>query len=106
MGRVNSYANATPRGYSRITVGTVAVGVGAKPSGSNSVTLRVLANAANTGVPAVNIMVTGDTPTASTGMPLWNGDVVDVDPGNLTDAKFISADGLDHVLCLEFNRLT
>lgn len=105
MGRINSFGNSRTIAYSRISVGVTAVPVGAIPSGAYSATVRVIANAANTGVPAINATVTG-TATTINGMPLWNGDVMDIYPEELQNAKFISADGLTHTLCIEFTRLS
>lgn len=105
MGRINSYSNSETVAYSRISVGTTAVPVGTIPSGVYSCTVRVIANASSTGVPAINATIIG-TPTTTNGMPLWNGDVMDIYPGELESAKFISADGLTHTLCIEFTRLS
>jgi len=107
MGRINSFGNSvTIDDTVRKSVAGTAITVGALPAGANGCTIRVIANAAKTdSAPAINKSTTG-VPTASTGMPLWNGDVYEMYPDELTTTKFISADGLTHTICIEFNRLS
>lgn len=107
MSRIHSFRNYTvlsgSAGYpARISVTGTAVQLSV-PAAANAATIRIISNGSTTaGSPAVNYKLDGTNPTSSTGMPLFNGDVLELyqsEPGSI---RIISADGNAQTVCVEF----
>jgi hypothetical protein len=106
MGRIQSYKSYTvtpsPNGYAALTVSNAAVSL-AVPSGANAATIVLEGNTADTSpVPLVWYTLNGETPSATNGLPLYNGAVLEVFEGELAAAKFIQATASDQELHIEF----
>jgi len=110
MGRIHSFRNysvLSSGGYpARISVGGTAVSL-TVPAGANAATLRIIGSGSTSaGSPCVNYKIDGTDPTSSTGMPLYNGDILDLYQSEPTLIRLISADGNTQTLCVEFATVT
>ena len=110
MGRINSYkqyvVQSGASAYASLSVGGTAIALPTPPSKTNAASIVCVGNSASTDpVPLVNIMLNGETPTSSTGIPLYNGGVIEIFENELASAMVISADGATHVLRIEYARV-
>jgi hypothetical protein len=108
MGRIQSYKTYTvladPNGYSSLTISNSEVSL-TIPAGTtpNAATLVVVGNTSDTDpVPLIWYTLNGETPSASNGMPLYNGGVLEIFEGELRNARFIRATSNDQTLKVEF----
>jgi hypothetical protein len=108
MGRIQSYKTytvlAASNGYASETVSnselSLTIPAGTNP---NAATLTVVGNPLDTDpVPLVWYTLNGETPSASNGMPLYNGGVIEIFEGELRNARFIRATNNDQTLKIEF----
>jgi hypothetical protein len=108
MGRIQSYNNSTVitggTGYSRLSVtDTSAEGFNALPVETTMVTVRVVADAAHdTARPVAWYRLDGEDASTGGGMPLWDGDVLEVFAEEVTQASFIGIDSTDTNLYCEY----
>jgi hypothetical protein len=99
MGRIQSYNNATVitggTGYALQRVDdSTAEGFASLPSETTMVTVRVVADTAHdTSRPVAWYRLDGETVAIDDGMPLWDGDVLEVFAEEVTQASFIGIDG-------------
>lgn len=104
-GRIHSFKNYTVisggAAYSRITVGSAPVTI-APPPFINAATIRIIANTSTGNAPAVNYRLDGVNPTTTTGLPAFNGDVIEIFMQELGLMRLVSADGNDQTVCIEF----
>ena len=101
---VNQLDNEECIGYQQLTVGagTVALTI---PAGVNKAVIRVQpVNNSQVGA-IVRYRLDGVAPTNTTGMPLLSWDILNIiGQADLTDARFISANGLTHTLTISYYR--
>lgn len=110
MSRIQSY-NAWKtidgdNGYSQLTVGAAAVGIGSVPKNTsdksaNAVLITITANAATTSN-AVKLRLDGADATTVLGTPLKDGAVIELFGDELVNASLISADGNDQTVDIEW----
>ncbi len=106
MSRIHSFRNYEVLGNNaypaRVSVGITSVAL-VVPAGANACTIRILANNSTTaGSPAVNYQLNAVAPTSSTGIPLFNGDVLVLFLSEPKNLRMISADGNTQTVCVEF----
>jgi hypothetical protein len=106
MGRIQSYKTYTvkpdPNGYAALTVSGTVVQL-TVPSGTNAATLVLEGNTADTTpIPLVWYTLNGETPSATNGLPLYNGAVLEVFEAELAAARFIQATASNQELHIEF----
>lgn len=91
-------------GYQQLSVSTVAVAL-TIPAGVNKAVIRVQPiNNSQVGA-IVRYRLDGVAPLNTTGMPLLSWDVLNIiGQSDLTDARFISANGLTHTLTISYYR--
>lgn len=105
MGRISSYnrydviPGAT--GYQTHTVTNASAGLSGIPQKANACTITVTANAATTG-DAVFVTLNGQDASVTKGLALRDGAVLELFEGEVTRARFISADGNNQTLKVEF----
>ena len=95
MGRIQSYKTYTVKtgatGYDIETINNTASGLSAIPVGINAATMTITAHADTVG-DAIYVTLNGETPSASVGLALRDGSIMEIFEGELQNAKFVSAD--------------
>lgn len=101
---VNQLDNEECLGYQQLSVSTIAVAL-TIPAGVNKAVIRVQpVNNSQVGA-IVRYRLDGVAPVSATGMPLLPWDVLNIiGRTDLTDARFISANGLTHTLTISYYR--
>jgi hypothetical protein len=111
MGRIQSYNSYTvltgAAAYPELTVSNSVVNLSALISAlsenPNAATLVCVGNPSDTNpVPLVYYTLNGEDPSGSSGMPLYNGGVLEIFEGELSNARFIRATSNDQTLKIEF----
>lgn len=110
MSKIHSFRNYTvlsASGYpARISIAGTAVTL-TVPAAANAATLRIIGSGSTSaGSPCVNYKLDGTDPTSSTGMPLYNGDILELYQSEPIQIRLISADGNTQTLCVEFATVT
>ena len=112
MSRISGYRNYTViqtagTGYVRQTVGATSAALASIPAAANGCTIMIIGNVTSTaGQPCINYRLDGVAPTTTTGMPLFNGAILQLFPGELALFRAISADGNNQIIATEYATLS
>jgi hypothetical protein len=109
MSRIQSFNDYNALGgasaYDVITITSVASQLTAIPAGCNAVTFTVTANASTSG-DAIYMTLNTQTPSASAGLALRDGAVVQLFMDEVKAVRFVSADGNDQTIRIEFAKVS
>jgi len=107
MGRIQSYNNATVIlgnvGYAATAVPDSSTALESIATGATMATIRVVkAAASDASLPVVWYRVDGEDAATDSGLPLFNGDVLEIFMDELQNFRCISADAEHQSLYVEF----
>lgn len=107
MGRIQSYNNVTVitggTGYRISTADGTSARLTGIPTGATMATIRVVkATASDGSLPVVWYRVDGEDAVLGRGMPLFNGDVLEIFMDEVTNFRCISGDAENQNLYVEF----